>query len=696
MEEHFDPNLNVQTSPPTSVKRKRHSPFRDSGVLNFGLKFILGTIVVLVFLTAVQCSLKKPESPQWTTQMVVPMVNRTYPMNDLIDRIDQPNIYYDTTGGVDQVLFRYEENADTVSVTENLTADDVSHLGGDGLGEITIDPAEPNPISVSLGDYLSLTLGVGIPPSSFDIIEDIDPLGSFSTATIASGGFDFEFTNDFGIDLDTVIFKLFDITLNDTVVIDTMPAPGLANGDVDTMFIDLSGKTISDDLRMVIHCHTPGADPSFTLTDKYLETGVSSDSLVVTSAVTQVPAMSRSFQEVVEMSDSNTIISAELASGTVALQIENTTELDADFDITLHDFTIGGAPLVITRTVAANSTGNVNVDLAGYTFAPLDTIAPQTLAIDINADIDSTAPSLVTVSESDSLLINAGISGLSFSSMTGIIQPTSVDFDPVVMDIELPQGFDSLQLVGAVMNLYVENGVNFPGTLNLTVAGNNGESVVLSGAIAAGSAGSPVLSTVQSGSLDAFLNPMPTQITVSGSGEFGDGTTSGTVTPNDFVFSRVEISSPLSLIIPDSTSLESDIEQEEIDQEDIDLVTDHVIEARFNTIITNHLPLGLSVELYLDGDSTRLNALQAQLVVGPISVAAGQTDVNGFVTSATESENLITLDSTGIKILENDTLYIGQSIILQGTNGQAVTVSADDYYRIVGAIEVEYLFDGEF
>ncbi len=696
MEDQFEFNPNSQPPLPKPVKRNGRSPLRDSLLLNYGLKFVLGAIVILVFLTTVQCTLKKPESPQWTTQLAVPMVNRTYPMEEIIRRIDQPNIYFDSTGSVDQVLFRYEQPVDTVSVNDNLDIDDIAHAGGDGLGEITIYPDDPGPIVVSLGDYVALQLGVGISPSSFDIVEDLDPIGTFSSATISNGGFDVVFTNDFGVDLDTVIFKIFDITNADTIAYDTLPDPGLPVDEVDTVFIDLSGKTISDDLRLIIHCHTPGAGPSFTLSDKSMETAVSSDSLIISSATTQVPAISRSFQEVVDLAEDNTIESAELASGTISLQIQNDTELETDFAITLNDFHNGGQPLVIYRTVAANSSANVNADLSGYTFEPLDLTPPQTLSIDVQADIDSTAPSLVTVSENDSLLIDADITNLSFASMTGIIQPTIVAIDPVNLDIEIPQGFDSVQLTGAVLNLYVENGVNFPGTLDLLISGNNGESINISGAIDAGMSDSPVLTVLQSGPLDDFIYPMPSQITVSGNAELGDGATSGTVTPNDFVFSRVEITSPLRLIIPDSTAVTADINEEEIDQEDIDLITDHVVEANFHTLIVNHLPLGVSVELYLDGDSTRLNPLQAQLVVGPISVSAGEVDINGFVIQATESENLITLDSLEIKILENDTLYIGQSIILEGTNGQEVTVSADDYYQVVGAIEVEYLFDGEF
>lgn len=707
MDEFLNPNLNPERmnpeglnqngQTPSPIKRKTRSPFRDSKLLNFGLKAFLGVVVVLGFLTAVQCSIKKPESPTWTTQFAVPMVNRTYPMDDIIDHIDQPNIYYDSTGDTNMVLFRYEQDVDTVTVTDNLSTSGIAHTGGDGLGQITINPASPDPITIDLNTYVPLTLGVAIPASSFDIVEDIDPIGTFSSATIASGSFDFILTNDFGVDLDTVIFKLVDRFDNDTVSCDTIPSPGLAAGDVDTVSLDLSGQTISDDLRMVIHCHTPGdPNPVLSVSNKNLSTEGSSDSLVVSSATTQVPQMTKTFNELVELTENNTIYSAELSSGSLDIQIQNTTEVESDFAITLNDFQLNGNPLVITRTVDSNSTVNINIDLSNYIFAPADSTAPQELSIDVVADIDSTAPDLRTVSENDSLLITANMTDLAFSSMTGIIQPTNADFSAIQLDIDIPEGFDSLQLVGARMNLEIENGINFPGALALTVTGDNGEVLNLSGPITAGSSTVPVTSTISENDITSFLYPMPGSITVNGTATFGDGSTVGTVTPDDYVFSHVEIVSPLSLIVADSTKVNADIQSEEIDQEDIELVTDHIVEARFSTIITNHLPLGISVELFLDGDSLNLNANDAQLVVGPITVNAGQVDAGGFVTQATESINNLVLDSLEIKILENDTLYIGQNIILEGTGGSSVTISPDDYYQIVGAIEADYLFDGEF
>ncbi len=685
-----------QPAPSIPVYRKKRATFRDKTLLNLGLKCCLGLVVVLIFLTAVQCTLKKPESPTWTTQLVVPMVNRTYLMPEIIDRIDQPNIYYDSTGAEDQVVFRYSEDIDTIEVTDNLSTPDISHSGGSALGEVTIFPDNPNPVSISLGDVITLRLDFSAPDTSFDMARDIDPIGSFSTATIASGGFDFAFTNDFGLDLDTVIFKLYDITFADTVAYDTLPDPGLPAGESETVFIDLSGQTISDDLRMIIHCHTPGAPPTFSVDDKSLETAVSSDSLVVTSAVTEVPALTRDFQEAVALDDSNTIHQAVLDNGQLSLSIRNETALQTEFTITLNDFNAAGNPLEIIRSVGPNSTVIADIDLTGYIFEPGDQTYPQNVAIDVQAAIDASSPNLVAVSQYDSLLITADISGLNFSSMMGVIQPTDAAFDDIALEIEVPKGFDSLQLVEAILDLNIDNGIGFPGNLDLTITGDNGKSLNITGLIAAGDPDSPVRTVIQEPDLSDFLFPMPSNITINGTATFGDGVTVGTVTAADFVFSNIYINSPLRVIIPDSTMIEADIEEEEIDQEDIDLITDHVVEAGFNTIVTNHLPLGITVEMYLDGDSTRLNSAQAQLVVGPITVAAGTVDAGGIVTAATISENLIVLDSLEIKILENDTLYIGQSVMLNGTGGQAVSITPEDFYNVVGTIEVEYIFDGEF
>ncbi len=691
----------------SKTKKGSSSPtLKDSALMNYGFKFIIGVTVILLFLTAVQCSLKKPESPTWTTNLTVPMVNRTYTISEIINKIDQPNLYIDSTldsTGADgnpyysyTPVFAYSDTLDTISVDVDLTTDDIAHRAAETLGEITIYPDNPSPVVINLSDYVSLVLEA-VPPVSFDVTDDVPDLGKFSQATISSGSFDIIFTNDFGVDLDTVILRIYDNVNTAYISNDTIPDPGLTNGETDTITIDLAGKTISNDLELQMHCHTPGCGPTFSLTDKTLSSAVELDNgFTVSSAITEVPEIVKTFQETVDLVDSNTIQSAQLESGSITLQIDNATALESDFQITLDDFTQSGNPLVISRTVAANSTAPITVDLTGYTFAPVDQTPPQSLAFDVDVVIDSTAPAMVNIDMLDSLSVDATVSNLAFASMTGIIQETDATFDSINATIDIPKGFDDIQLSGATLSLEIENGVNFPGTLDLVISGDNGQSLNLTGVVASGSYSSPVVTIIEETELSGFLNPIPTNITVSGVASFGDGVTSGTVTPDDFVVSRVSINSPLELIIGES-SFDGDITEQTIDQNDIELITDHVIEARFISTIINHLPLGVTAEIYIDNDSTRLNAADAQLVIGPLTIAPGTVGTGGtVVTAAVLSENTITLDSLEIRILENDTLYIGELITLMDTDGNPVRLSGDDYYTAQGVIEVEYLFDGEF
>ncbi|MCP4706710.1 MAG: hypothetical protein GY865_19100, partial [candidate division Zixibacteria bacterium] len=267
--------------------------------MNYGLKLIVGITIILLFLTAVQCSFKKPESPTWTTNLTVPMVNRTYVMSEIINKINQPNLYVDSTldsTGADgnpyysyTPVFAYSDTFDTISVSDNLTTDNIVHHAVETLGEITIFPDNPSPVVIDLSDYVSLVLGA-VPPVSFDLTDDVPDLGTFSEATISSGSFDIIFSNDFGVDLDTVIIKVYDLVNTTYVSTDTIPDPGLAIGETDTVTIDLSGKTISNDLQLQVHCYTPGSGPSFSLAAKTLSSAVELENgLTVISAITEVP-----------------------------------------------------------------------------------------------------------------------------------------------------------------------------------------------------------------------------------------------------------------------------------------------------------------------------------------------------------------------------------------------------------------------
>lgn len=669
---------------------KEHKIF-DSFIIKFGLKFILGIVVILIVLTTIQCSIKKPEVPTWNTNFVLPLINRTYTMPEIIAKIDQPGL---DINGEGDVVYSFEHEIDTIMVRDNLATDDVHQSVSEVLGPVDIDPDNPAPSTVALSDYVTLVLG-GVPDISFDITIDMPVISGYNWADISSGTAYIKVTNNFGLDLDTVMVLIIDLGDTSTVAGVPFPDPGLPAGVTDSVAIDLDGKRVSNAFQLQLHCHTPGA-ASFSLSpDKELITRLDfGDGFTITAAEAETPVINLDFSQSVALSDSNTIVSADLSSGSLQLAIQNGTNLPGNVDVRIQDFNYNGQPLTIVRTVAPQSIENINLDLAGYSFEPTDQVSPQDINFDVAVSIDESS-GWVVVDENNSFGVSADITNLNFASMTGIINSADAEFNAVEIELELPRGFDSVQLVNAALILEIENAVGFPGSLNLDINGNGGQMLNLNGDIAAGSPDNPSVTFITDSSVASFLNPVPAVITVNGVAGFGDGITTGTVTANDYVFSKIGIIAPLEVII-DRVSFAGDTASEDIDTEDIDIVTEHLILAEFSPTVTNHLPLGIEVEIYIDNDSTRLNENQAQLIIGPLQVTAGEVDANGIVVTPTISELKITLDSLDVQILNNDRLFTTQNITIIGNGSDPVKLTASDYVEVRGIIEAEYRFDGEF
>jgi hypothetical protein len=670
-------------------RRRRDSGFWESPAFNFGLKALIGIVVILIFLTLSQCTIEKPQAPTFVTDFAVPLVNKTYTIEEIIDKIDQPGLYIDSAG---DVMFSISEELDTIRVSEDLQIDDISENFSESLGEIEIFPEMPSPISVNFSDYVSLSLGA-VPPSSFDIQNNFQPLDNFGWATLSSGGLTIILANDFGVNLDTVSIQIYDIGYSRIISTIAVPAPGIPVNSTETTIVDLAGKTISNTLRLNIHCHTPGG-MVLSLEDKSFSTALGiSDAFVVTAAEAEIPSINRVFSQDAEISESNTIISAEISSGLANIQIYNGSAIGGTIAITLPDFRNDGTPYSTIRTINPNYTDNFRLDLDGYTFEPADQIKPQSITISAQAFLNSTAPSMVTVHESDSISVSIYISNLEFQSLTGIIDSTKVEFDSIATSFELPKGFDSLQLVNAELILEIENSINFAGTLEIGIVGNQGRTLSVTGNISAGTFADPMISSITVDDIANFLNPVPNSIVVNGSAILGDGSTIGTITASDFIILRVKISSPLEAVIG-QTVFEGDINSSEIEQKDIDKITDHLLSASFNAIITNHLPIGVSVEIYFSADSTAVFS-NPELAIGPIVVESGTIGQNGTVVSAVVSENIIALDSNDIKILEHPRLYSGQIITLAGSNGQTIKITGDDYVTAQGVIQAQYRIDSD-
>lgn len=669
----------------------------DSILFKIGAKFFLSTILIIIFLTLVQCSIKKPESPTWDTSLVIPVINRTYNMTELIQKLDQDGIVMDSLGNIS---FKITQQLDTVTVSSNyLNTPTISYNFSRKLDTFSIAAPNIPPIVVSIATITGISASTPedtftIGPQSFNILNDLPLITSYSSATITSGLANVNIYNNIGADLDTVIFELWDVGSNILLGIDSNFS-GIPTGSSATIAINLSGRIITNRFRIKAQCHTVGG-----FIDSVSTRGVSTElefvgSLVVSGATAEIPAFTRSISSQVNLLETDRIDTASLASGNLSLQISNATALDVTIDLSFPDILLAGSPLTISPALSGWQTSNININLAGYKIVPTDVTVPQSLDVDAVVNILATAPTKVTVNQNDSFYVSVDISGLSFNYVVGYFDSVEASFSGITAAIDIPTGFESMQFPSAVLTLEVENGIDLPGELNIQVDGDNGNSLNIVGSISPSGGLSSAISIIVEPSAGSFLSPTPSQIDISGSVVFAGGGYQGRIEADDFISATVTFLAPLEVIIQPAT-IDTDIERTEIDTADIGIITDHLQEARFIYNIVSHLPIGAQIDVYFGSDSATLFA-NPQLLINAISLPAAPVDISGIVidTVSTDYQEIF-LDTTDIKILENDTLFIGSRLSLTGTGGQTVKLTANDYLSIIGRIEIIYRFDGDF
>ena len=590
--------------------RRRYSSgnFWESLVFKFGSKFLFGLLIVVIFLTLAQCTIKKPESPVWNTKLTIPAVNRTYGMAELIRKIDQEGIGIDSSG---MVVYSITKDLDTVQLEQDLlTTSDLSYSASARVGTVLIGPPSVDPVTISIAAISGLANSLpgdsaDVAPVSFDLYNNMPTISTFSSAEVANGSFDIVVDNNLGISLDTVIVQIYDVVNAAVVATDTFPQP-ISSGSTGTLPISLDSQSISNSFRIDEHCYTTGGLVD-SVSTRYVTTDlVFTDSLEVLSAVAEIPALTRDFSEQIQLAETDRIDTAAFSSGNLNLSILNATNLSVDLTITIPDVVSpGGQPLTVDQPVSARQNTVVNVALSGYRLAPSDVTVPQEIEINVTAATPGTAPQQVQVNQSDSFFVNADLTSLTFAYVTGVFDSVTADFAGIEQEIDVPTGFDALELMTATMTLEIENSINLSGRLSLQLDGDNGKQLHFSGDIAAGAKDSTTWSSLSDSSVADFLSPIPSRITASGTAVLGDGISQGTVYHDDYLFGWVRIHAPLEVIVNES-HIEVEIESESIDQDDIDLITEHVLEGRFIYNIINHLPLGARFNFFFSGDSLTL------------------------------------------------------------------------------------------
>ena len=690
-----------QSAPGGAVKRNRRRQKDRSETTHLGTlliklvsKSLLVVLVVVVLLTLVQCSVKKPESPQWITTFNLPMVNRTYGMEELVGKIGEESLAFDSLGNLS---FSFTEPVDTVTLSDNvLSTDNMYFVTGKDLGVVDIDPPPTVPVAVGLFSIVGLASplsgdSANLSAAGFNLTNGVSASSTFSEASVDSGGIWAVVGNNLGVSLDSIVVQVYDLDSLRSVAVDTFPVP-LSSGLTDSVELDLNGKEVSDNLRLLVFCYTPGGLVDSASTRSITSRISFSDRFTVSYAMTTVPSFSRQYVSSVALNEPDQIDSAGLTQGNVHITLSNETFVPADLVVTLVDIYDNGTPVSAGRTVAAGAYTVIDIPLAGMTLIPSG--PPDSQLVDIRMEFISPGSGSfkVPIRYDDQFTLNADMTGLEFDYVSGFFTPKVAAFDSLQQNIDVSDGFDSLQFANAVISITVDNHFSLSGDAALMLIGDNGKSLNLSGPL---DANAESVITRSDAAVADFLFPMPGTIDIAGSATLAGGGEIGTITNGDFMTGQFTVFAPLEVIV-NATTIETEFSTEEIDQNDIESITDHVQEARFVYTIDNHLPIGASVNILFGPDSATLLA-NPELVIEALEVGSAPFGSDGLATGeqSTGSKEII-LDEIDVQILKNPTLYIAQQISLESSGGQTIKFSPNDYLSISGRIEVQYYFDGDF
>jgi hypothetical protein len=644
------------------------------------------TATALIFTMAVMlavsgCSIKKPESPSWISTWDVPISNKTYGIMDLLEKLDDSLFVIDSLGNP---AFSISYDLDTVSVDNSLTFNGTTIDFVDSIGAVDIPSPSDQYAFTNINDFLPVTLGV-VPPTYFTYSQQIPLISEYSWMEIQSGLLDLQFYNGLEVDLDTFVVTIIDESDMHVVGVATY-IDGLNYLETETQTIDISGQTISNSLSVNYDGYTSGGVLLYAGPQNLDITISFPGNIIVTAAQAETPEISIAQSVGTALTDSTLVVSAEIATGDLQFDISNYTQIPFSLDIQSSNFSNSGVPLQVSRNINPGVT-QVNVDLAGYTFAPDDSVSGQYVNVDCSAIAPPSAPAQYVIDAADSVAIHVAVSNITFASITGQIKPTDVAIDPVQQDVNFPEGFDQARLTQAVLNLNLYNNSMVDADISLTISGG-GNFIDISDRIFGKSSPSDpaelTILTVGSQQLADFLDPPPSQITVSGNAVMNPDYGIATISSSDSFYGDIEIYSPLALAIDNAISIDLDINETTIDPGSrpnnySETFKYGAIDVEFES----HLPLGLSLTMYIGllPDST-LYSDPNTLVLGPYTLQPGVTDSNGHVIESVISNIADSLDSNEIAIFDNDTLYYGQMINLMPTDPNGVQVLGQDYINI--------------
>jgi len=551
---------------------------------------------------------------------------------------------------------------------------------------ITLDgPSEGEQLSFSSFEGMVTPQDLG-----FDGVMEIDSESDILEASLSQGSLTININNGINTSASgapSAIITISEIVSsadNQPLVINT----GAMFGQMAPQNVDLSGYKIVMSQESQVLNYTADVETVYEVGTYSLLDSIEVDIMVSGLGFSTV----RGFFSQDAMSDSNSIAlddstvvhTAALESGNLILSIDNGIGVVADVFFQINEFYNNGVSLDTTFTISAG-VSDVQIDLSGYSLVlPFDV---DTQRVNYVSNISLPSDQEMTLSLSDSISIAVSMANMSFSSVTGQINPVTVTIDPVEQTIDaLPEELDGFDFEDVEMVLDFTSSIDLPVYLDLSITAyndSNGDSVVKN--VNQNIHADP---SVQIQGASELINIRPDRIVARGSAQVGNIDSVGTVASDDSLSGLMSIRAPLMFIV-DVDAVISPDPAELVEEGDSLGIPSEIMDVALILSIDNQWGFGADLSVLMAPDS--------------VSLSNGNVDtlISGFTFNPDASvTDTLSLDADAFDLLNRSPNWIQPQVRIVSSGDQPVRFLSTDTLTITidgisASIDLSTLVSGE-
>ncbi len=685
----------------------RKDAFGIYRILSLTLSF--GVMIIAAFWGTGCSAPEAPMAPSTNFIMSLPVADDSTRIAEVVrDRSGYLQLDEDSGG----MNLQFSGEVGRADVGDNLTITPTGNSFGTALGNIVLPGENAPPVSIGLSELVGQDVPIGstlplVPGSDVNFSTEF-PLEDVISLTVEEGSLSIAVSNGLPVALDGLALTLIDLGNNGTVVDETNLGRLDASGGSGTGIFSLAGKTISGSLAIQVVGKTLQAVNVTVGAEASLDIEIEVSELIVSRAFANLPPQEFSASQSLEFPDDRIQVTrAVIAEGALIFSVKNDIATAMEISLSLNDLkdpVTGESRTFLIDDLAFGATREVRFDLASNEFRPTD---PLKLGISYSVrTINNGEP--IEIRADGELQIEAQTETLVLERVEGRLNQVGLTTPTAEESVEFPDGLNNVAVGSTEMEIFITSAVGFQASVEVDVQGTNsfGETkqLFVEQDFERGNAINPVpiKVVVAPEELKAFINSLPTELSIKSKVLIGDGLEEEVISNTDWVsIDSVVFRSSPRLTLLDETNIEPD--ERDITFRDSEIrrkVDNNFVKARVITEIENSIPLGVGIRLYV-GKNPETIYTDPILTVPPFNqdpfqVEAAPVDDSGRSSGTATRNQEINLEKEDVLqfILEDDggNLYSGVRVTLPATTGE-VEVLGTDYVNIIAGLQIEVLLD---